>query len=211
MSSNKNKEHQDKESSKDKSKVSARFEDEFGEEEVSDDHRLASPEHKTELHHQIDTLNQALQEAQEKVSTYWERLLRQEAALQNTEKRAAIDCENARKFALEKFGQDLLTVMDSLDQGLAYANNGQATVEQLIDGMNLISHALLDVFSKHGIQLIAPKEGEAFNPSFHEGLSMQEHPTIKSNHIIQVIQNGYMLHNRLLRPARVVVSKAVSS
>ena len=95
------------------------------EKEIIDEEKLPSPNTPTEMHEQIETLNKALQEAQEKANTNWERLLRKEADLQNVQSRAEEDVEKAKKFALERFAGDLLQVLDALEQGLSFANNGK--------------------------------------------------------------------------------------
>jgi molecular chaperone GrpE len=161
-----------------------------------------------ELHEQIQALNAAVQEAQEKAKENWDRLLRKEADLQNIQKRTQQELENNRKFAIERFAGDLLEVMDSLDQGVSFAQNGQASIKDLLHGMELTQTVLRNVLQKHGIELIDPKPGDAFDPNFHEALSMQPTDEMPPNCIVTIVQKGYLLQNRLLRPARVVVSKA---
>ena len=141
--------------------VSARFDEAFPE-TVPEDYILASPEDKSELHDQIETLSKALKEAQEKVDSHWERLLRKEAELQNVQRRAEQDVDNARKFAIERFAQELLEVLDSLEQGLTYTQNGQATVEHLKEGMTLTQTVLLNAMDKQGIKPISPELGVQF-------------------------------------------------
>ncbi len=162
------------------------------------------------LQQQLETLTQSLKEAQDKAESHWERLLRKEAEYQNGLRRAEQDVENARKFSIEKFAGEMLQVLDSLGQGASYAENGQASVKDLIEGMKLTESVILSVFEKFNITPIDPL-GEAFNPAFHEAISMQETNEVPPNQVVMVVQKGYMLHNRLLRPARVVVSKAVST
>ena len=177
------------------------------EKEIIDEEKLPSPNTPTEMHEQIETLNKALQEAQEKANTNWERLLRKEADLQNVQRRAEEDVEKAKKFALERFAGDLLQVLDALEQGLSFANNGKVTVDTLIEGMKLTQNSLMNVLEKYGITELNPV-GEPFNPSFQEALTMQATDEIAPNHVLQVVQKGYLLNQRLLRPARVIVSKA---
>lgn len=173
---------------------------------VPEDAALISPEKVSELHRQIETLNQALQESQDKTNAYWERLLRKEADYQNLEKRSQQDIENARKFAIERFAQEILQVLDSFDQGLAYGQEGETQFGHLLEGMTLTRQVLISAMEKQGITEINPL-GQAFNPSFHEALSMQESNDVPANQVLMVIQKGYMLNNRLLRPARVIVAK----
>lgn len=168
---------------------------------------LPSPNDLSGLHEQIRELNKLLQEAQEKADSHWERLLRKEAELQNTERRASEEVEKARKFAIERFSGDLLQVIDALEQGLSYTQNGAVTIETLVEGMKLTHNALSNVLEKYGITLIDPM-GEPFDPTYQEALTMQETKEMKPNYVLQVVQKGYLLNERLLRPARVIVSKA---
>jgi molecular chaperone GrpE len=168
---------------------------------------LPSPDDPVEMHSEIETLNKALQEALDKADSHWERLLRKEADLQNVQKRAQEEVDRAKKFAIERFAGDVLQVVDALDQGMSFAAEGKASIETLMEGMKLTKDSLKSVLERHGITEIDPL-GEPFNPSFHEALTMQATKEMPPNHVLQVIQKGYLLNDRLLRPARVIVSKA---
>lgn len=174
----------------------------FAEEEL-----LTGPESHLELTSQIDTLNKALKEAQEKAESHWERLLRKEAEMKNLERRHEQEISSARKFAIERFAEALLPVLDSFDQGIAFSQSGQGSLQDLLKGMELTKDVLLGVLDKHGITLIDP-QNEMFNPNFHEAISIQETAEVEPNRIVAVVQKGYVLNDRLLRPARVVVAKA---
>lgn len=165
-----------------------------------DEAALPSPDDLTVLHEQIEELNK-------KAESHWERLLRKEAELQNTQRRAEEEVEKAKKFAVERFSGDLLPVMDALEQGLSYTQNNEVTIDTLVEGMKLTHNALSDVLGKYGITVIEPL-GKPFDPMYHEALTMQETKEMKPNHVLQVVQKGYLLNERLLRPARVIVSKA---
>ncbi|MBS0289362.1 MAG: nucleotide exchange factor GrpE [Proteobacteria bacterium] len=177
---------------------------------VSADAGLPSPEHVEELRRQIESLNATIQAEQEKVAAYWDRLLRKEADLQNLQKRMQEEVEKTRKFAIDKFALELLEVQDSLEHGLNFAKNGQVEAQHLLEGMNMTHRILMNALEKQGIQIINP-EGEAFNPAFHEAISVQETNDVPPNQVLAVVQKGYTLNNRLLRPARVVVSRAPAS
>lgn len=168
---------------------------------------LPSPDDVLVLHEQIQELSKALQESQEKAGSHWERLLRKEAELQNTQRRADEEVEKAKKFAVERFSGDLLPVMDALEQGLSYTQNSDITIDTVVEGMKLTHNALSHVLGKYGITVIDPI-GKPFDPMYHEALTMQETKEMKPNHVLQVVQKGYLLNERLLRPARVIVSKA---
>jgi molecular chaperone GrpE len=127
--------------------------------------------------------------------------------LQNTERRANEEIKKEKRFAIERFSGDLLPVMDALEQGLSYTENGGVMIDNLVEGMKLTHHALSNILEKYGITTIDPL-GKPFDPVYHEALTMQETKEMKPNHVLQVVQKGYLLNERLLRPARVIVSKA---
>jgi molecular chaperone GrpE len=191
------------------SEVPTSFEDAMGPADTIDDDRLLpSPEDLATLQEEIATLSQALKEAQDKATNYWERLIQKEADLQNMLRRAQQDTDKARNFAIEKFASELLAVIDSLEQGMHHGQNLETVnVQDLVEGMRLTHSILLNIFDKEGIQIIDPIN-EPFNPTFHEAISIQETTEAKPNTVLMVVQKGYILHQRLLRPARVVVSKA---
>ena len=145
----------------------------------------------------------ALAAAETRADENWDRYLRTAAELENVRKRASRDVENARKFALERFGKELLTVRDTLEMGLAAADN--ATVESLIEGKNATLKLLTTVMSQFGIEEIDPV-GEPFDPEFHEAISVQPSDNVEPGSVVTVVQKGYSLNGRLLRPAMVIVA-----
>lgn len=159
------------------------------------------------LQAEVERLTSELAEMTQKADSHWQKLLHKEADLQNMQKRAATQVDNAKKFALEKFAAELLQVADSLDQGLTVVDQQQSSVESVLEGLSLTRKVLLDVMEKEGIELLNP-EGEPFNPTFHEAISMQSTSDVAPNTVMAVVQKGYLLNGRLLRPARVVVSSA---
>ncbi len=161
---------------------------------------LASPNDINELHREIESLGKSLLEAQDKAEENWQRLLRKEAELQNIQRRMQQEIDNTRKFAIERFASEILEVVDSLEQGINF--------KDAPEGMKLTYSLLLSVLAKEHITPIEPKLGEVFNPSFHEAMAMQPTAEFEPNKIVTVIQKGYMLNDRLLRPARVIVAKA---
>ena len=160
-----------------------------------------------ELEQDFETLKQALAAAEEKAEQYLDQLKRSEAARQNDRHQAERDLSKAHKFALEKFVGDLLPVTDSLERGLAEiaANNG--SLESLQQGAELTLTVLLKALNKHKVTQVDPL-GEAFNPEHHEAVSTAPVPDAKPNTVHQVLQKGYLLHDRLVRPAMVIVTKA---
>ena len=147
----------------------------------------------------IHALEKATAEADKNGAKY----LRATADLENFRKRAARDVENARKFGIEQFAGELLSVIDSLEMGLEAASN--ATVESLLEGKQATLKLLHAALEKSGIELIDP-EGEPFDPQLHEAMTMQASETAEPGSVLAVIQKGYQLNGRLLRPARVIVA-----
>ncbi len=162
----------------------------------------------SETQKQIDGLVKQLEEAKELAAQNWEKLLRKEAELQNIKKRADNDVSNARKFGIERFAQELLAVIDSFEIAQGVDANDSSAVA-IKEGMDLTHKALIDVLEKFGIKAVDPI-GEAFNPQFHEAISMQESSDVAPNQVLMVMQKGFMVHERVLRPARVIVAKAVT-
>lgn len=135
--------------------------------------------------------------------------LRAQAELENQRRRFERELENAHKYAMEKFASEMLEVCDSLEMGLQAARESQ-DVDRVIEGVELTLKNLHKVFDKFGIQAEEPT-GERFDPERHQAMSMQEDPEQPPNTVVATMQKGYMLQDRVLRPAMVMVSKAPSS
>ena len=133
----------------------------------------------------------------------WDRYLRSAAELENVRKRAIRDVENARKFALENFSKDLLVVKDSLEMGLETAENVDAT--QLREGSEATMKQLTTTLERHGVIEVDPA-GEPFDPEQHEAMTVQPSASAEPGSVLTVVQKGYLLNGRLLRPARVIVA-----
>jgi len=161
-----------------------------------------------EPENEIEDLRVALAEAREQVNSRQEEVLRVRAEMENLRKRNARDMDKARKFALERIMGDLLNVADSLERGLQAGEAEQATVEQLLEGTVLTLKSLQQVMDKHGLVEINPV-GEKFDPEHHEALSMVPTDQQDPETVVVVVQKGYLLNERLLRPARVLVAQAV--
>lgn len=144
-----------------------------------------------------------LEAALAKAEENWERYLRAAAELDNVRKRASRDVEKARKFALESFGRDLLDVRDSLEMGLAAAETADA--DSLREGSAATLKLLETVMERFGVEQLDPA-GEPFDPELHEAMTMQPSADAEPNSVLTVIQKGYTLNGRLLRPARVIVA-----
>lgn len=148
-------------------------------------------------------VKQELEVAQKKAAENWDLFLRMRADSENIRRRALLDVENAHKYGIEKFSRELLSVVDSLDQGLSLAGSQD---QGLREGLELTYKLLLSTLEKFGIKQLNPL-GETFDPMKHEALSTQVNNEVQPNKILVVVQKGFILHDKLLRPARVIVSK----
>ena len=154
---------------------------------------------------ELERLQQALTESEQRAKNHWDQYLRAVADLDNVRKRAQRDIEAANRYGLEKFAQELLPVWDSLD--LAVQNAGKAAdLRTLVQGQEATLQLLSKALKKIGVAPINP-QGEPFDPARHEAMMAQESATAEPNSVLQVVQPGYELNGRVLRPARVIVSK----
>lgn len=153
------------------------------------------------------TAENQLEELQEKLRQAEEDVLRAKAQEQNSLRRASLDVEKARKFALESFVKELLPVVDNLERALVSADSEQESTEAVVEGVELTLKSLLTVLEKNKVQSLDPV-GEPFNPEQHQAMASVENPEVEANTVIEVFQKGYELNGRLIRPAMVVVSKA---
>jgi len=149
-------------------------------------------------------LQSQLEQAQQSAKDNWDKLLRSQAEMENLKRRNAKDLENAHKFALDGFVKALLEVKDSLTMGLKTANEEKATIEHIIEGLEMTDKVFLSTMEKFGVKAIRP-EGETFNPEFHEAVTMVPVPDKESNSVLEVVQTGFTLNGRLVRPAMVIV------
>jgi molecular chaperone GrpE len=147
-----------------------------------------------------------LEDARNKADENWNLCLRLQADLENLRKRSERDLANAHKYALERFSQELLPVRDSLELGLTALAGGQVDPARLQEGVELTLRMLTTVLGKFGITEINP-QFERFNPEFHQAMSLQERTDVEANTVVTVVQKGYSLNDRLLRPAMVIVSR----
>jgi len=147
-----------------------------------------------------------LEDARAKADQTQDQLLRVRAEMENMQRRQAKELENAHKFALDGFVKELLLVRDSLELGYAAAIEPDADVVNLREGTELTLKQLGDVMVKFGVERLNP-EGEPFDPAFHQAMSVQPRTDVPPNTVTAVIQSGYLLNGRLMRPALVMVSK----
>jgi molecular chaperone GrpE len=148
----------------------------------------------------IAELEQALVEAREAV-------LRAQADAINAQRRAEKEVEKARKFALEGFSKEVLVVADNLERALSLVNPEDEAIKSIVEGIELTLKSFGDVLAKFNIEAVDP-HGEPFDPQLHQAMSMVPNPEVDPNTVIAVMQKGYTLNGRLIRPAMVMVSKA---
>ena len=152
-------------------------------------------------------LHALLTDARNKADEHWDQCLRLQADIENLRKRKERDVANAHKFALDKFAVDLLPVRDSLEMGLAAADSVDAA--KLREGSELTLKMLVSAMDKFNIKEVNALN-EQFNPEYHEAISMQEREDVAPNTVVTVVQKGYLLNDRLIRPAMVIVSRAAA-
>jgi len=135
-------------------------------------------------------------------------VLRAQAEVQNMRRRCEADVEKAHKFALEKFSTELLTVIDNLERALESAPDTEAdNIRAIREGVELTLKGFLETCEKFNIRQMDP-EGEPFDPQMHQAMSMVPNPDVEPNTVVAVVQKGYLLNDRVIRPAMVMVSKA---
>ncbi|MBV1879949.1 MAG: nucleotide exchange factor GrpE [Pseudomonadales bacterium] len=156
----------------------------------------------------IAELQAALEKASVDVANYKDMALRAEAEMQNVRRRASKDLEKAHKFGIEKLLQNILPVVDSLEKAVESAQqSADENNKAIVEGVGLCQKMLVDILIKEGVEVIDPM-GEPFDPNVHQAMSMVENPEVEPNSVIAVIQKGYSLKGRLIRPAMVMVSKS---
>jgi molecular chaperone GrpE len=153
---------------------------------------------------ELSQLRGEVEAAREQLVQQREQVLRAAAELDNIRKRAARDVEQAHRFALEKFVQELLPAVDGLE--MAVTTSAKADVASLAAGQQATLKLLLKALERFAVLTLDP-QGEPFDPARHEAIAMQDSPTAEPNSVLQVVQRGYELNGRLLRPARVIVAR----
>ena len=152
------------------------------------------------------SVDEQLAQAQDTIKDYWDQMMRLRAEIDNNRKRADRDLENAHKYALKSFIEELLPVVDSMEMGQSAAEADNATLENIREGSTLTMNMFFQVLQKNGLEHIDPV-GEKFDPEQHQAISMVELEGAESGTVIEVMQKGFALNERLVRPAMVVVAK----
>lgn len=171
------------------------------EQSSSAEHDIVAPEPGFEqLQADLEAVHKELTEANEK-------FLRAKAEAENMRRRASLDVENAHKYGIEKIARELLNVVDSLEKGMeTVPGNAEQQVESMRQGIELTHKLLLSILEKFNIHQIDPI-GAPFDPKLHEALTAQPTADVAPNTVLSVIQKGFVIHDRVLRPARVIVAK----
>ena len=164
------------------------------------------PEHADSEEDAGETIEQQLARAQDTIKDYWDQMMRLRAEIDNNLKRAERDVENAHKYALKNFIENLLPVIDSMEMGQVAAGADNATLDSIREGSELTMSMFVQVLEKNGLEQIDPL-GDKFDPERHQAISMTEADNAESNTVIEVMQKGFSLNDRLVRPAMVVVAK----
>ncbi len=149
-------------------------------------------------------LEEKLTIAEQKAHENWEKSVRAMAELDNVRRRSEREVANAHRYGIEKLVNSLLPIIDSLEQALQLADKHKDS--SMHEGLELTMKLFLDALGKYEVQQLNP-EGEQFDPQQHEAMSMQESNEVPDNTILGVFQKGYMLNDRVIRPARVIVAK----
>ncbi|BAJ01089.1 nucleotide exchange factor GrpE [Shewanella violacea] len=164
----------------------------------------------TQANFRIEELEQALAESQAKIKEQLDSVTRAAASEANIRRRAAQDVEKARKFALEKFANELLPVIDNMERALDGTDAEAEETKVIYEGVELTLKSFISTVDKFGLKIVNP-QGETFNPEHHQAIGMQPSPDFPANTVMMVMQKGYILNDRLLRPAMVMVSQGAGS
>lgn len=154
----------------------------------------------------VESLQLALQDALEQVENQKEDVIRAQAEVQNIRRRAELDVSKAHKFGQEKLITELLGLVDNLERAITASKAENATLENLLEGVEMSQTMLLDGLKKFNVEQVDP-HGEPFNPELHEAMTAVPNPDMEPNTVMDVFQKGYTLNGRLIRPAMVVVTK----
>lgn len=160
----------------------------------------------------IESLQDQLEAAMAQIEEFRDQALRSKAEMENVRRRSETELRNARKFAVELFALELLGVKDSMDiaRTIELKGDNKELLEKMLEGLELTFKQLEQVLAKFSVKPIDPEIGDKFDPDWHQAMTTQESPDVPPNHIVTVVQKGYSLHERLLRPAMVVVAAGKS-
>jgi len=157
----------------------------------------------------IEALKAELKAAQVQAAENLDKFMRAKAETENVRRRAETDVASAHKFAIERFALEMLAVKDSLERARTVdLKTSDAALEKMFEGIDLTLKLMDSIFQKFALTEISPAIGDKFDPEKHQAMSAQDNAEVPPNHVLMVLQKGYLLNNRLLRPALVIVAKA---
>ncbi|CAM3030112.1 nucleotide exchange factor GrpE [Vibrio rarus] len=154
----------------------------------------------------VAQLEAALLQTEMRLKEQHDTVIRAKAEVENMRRRTEQEMSKARKFAINKFAEELLPVIDNLERAMQAADTESEVIKPILEGIEMTHKSFIDVVSKNGLKEINP-EGEAFNPELHNAVSMVESPDHEANTVTVVLQKGYELNGRVVRPAMVMVAK----
>lgn len=161
--------------------------------------------------HDVAALLAEIEQARLQATENLDKFLRSKAETENVRRRAETDVANAHKYAIERFAVEMLAVKDSLERARSVpVQAGTPLVEKMFEGLDLTLKLMESIFQKFALIPLEPQKGDKFDPQKHQGMSMLESCELPPNHVVATVQKGYILNDRLLRPAMVIVSKAVN-
>lgn len=178
--------------------------------EVAEEILSDIPEEIKEQAKQAGGVNEEIEALKKQAEEFKDAALRAKAEAENVRRRAAKDVEEANKYGVSAFAKDLISVVENMQRALdAVPEEAQkdGVIKNLVDGVDLTQKELLGIFERRGIKRIDPELGEKFDHNFHQAMAQVEDPKFEAGCIINVMQAGYVIHDRLLRPAMVAVSK----
>jgi len=159
----------------------------------------------------VETLKAELEAAQAQAAENLDKFMRAKAETENVRRRAETDVASAHKFAIERFALEMLAVKDSLERARTVdLKTSDAALEKMFEGIDLTLKLMDSIFQKFALTEISPAIDDKFDPEKHQAMSAQDSAEVRPNHVLMVLQKGYLLNNRLLRPALVIVAKALA-
>jgi len=157
----------------------------------------------------IEALKAELEAVRTQASENLDKFMRAKAETENVRRRAETDVASAHKFAIERFALEMLAVKDSLERARTIDfKTSDAALEKMFEGIDLTLKLMDSIFQKFALTEVTPAKGDKFDPEKHQAMSTQDNAEVPANHVLMALQKGYMLNNRLLRPALVIVAKA---
>jgi len=157
----------------------------------------------------VEALKAELEAVRAQASENLDKFLRAKAETENVRRRAETDVASAHKFAIERFALEMLAVKDSLERARTIDfKTSDAALEKMFEGIDLTLKLMDSIFQKFALTEVTPAKGDKFDPEKHQAMSTQDDAEVPANHVLMALQKGYLLNNRLLRPALVIVAKA---